>query len=203
MSTTEKLLFDAINHGVQAVLSVDPDTEKEFETLRGKVFCINLTAPPTSLYLKIDSGGISVAPDSLEQPDVTLRGSIFAFAKLGGRGATSRLVTDGQVKIDGDVESGQALQKILAKFDLDWEELVARLVGDTPARKIGNVVRSAIDWADHTTDLSQANLADYLTEEKRVVVSQVAMDRFAEKVNQLREDADRLATRIDRLRQTN
>ena len=179
---------------------MDPDTSAELEALNGKVFCINLTTPPASLHLKVEPGGVSVAPRSEQQADVTLEGSIFAFAKLGGRGSMSQVVTDGQVKMDGDVEAGQALQKILAKFDFDWEELVARLVGDTPARKIGNLVRSTIDWADHSADLSQRNVADYLTEEKRMVVSQMALDRFAEKVNQLRADTDRLASRIDRLR---
>ena len=198
----ESLLFDVINRGVQAVLSVDPDTSAELGALNGKVFCINLTTPPASLHLKVEPGGLSVALASAQPADVTLEGSIFAFAKLGGKGGASQVVTDGQVKMDGDVEAGQAFQKILAKFDFDWEELIARLVGDTPARKIGNLVRSTIDWADHSADLSQQNFADYLTEEKRMVVSQMAMDRFAEEVNQLRADTDRLAIRIDRLRQT-
>ena len=190
-----------LNRGIQAVLSVDPDTAAEFAKLDGKVFCINLTFPPTTVHLVVEPGGFSVAPESARQADVTLEGSIFAFAKLSGKGATSQVVTDAQVKMHGDAEAGQALQKILAKFDFDWEELIAKLTGDTPARKIGNLVRNTIEWADRSAGLSQRNLADYLTEEKQVVVSQMALDRFAEEVNQLRADADRLASRVARLRQ--
>ncbi|MGI9316263.1 MAG: ubiquinone biosynthesis accessory factor UbiJ [bacterium] len=201
MSAAENVLFDTLNRAVHAVLSVDPDTARAFEALDGKVYCIKMTLPPVTLYLRVEPEGFSLAPVSEQQADVTLEGSIFAFARMGGKGTVSKVMTDGQIRMEGDAEAGQALQKILGQFDFDWEELIARLVGDMPARKVGNLMRAASEWAGNSATVSRENLADYLTEEKRVIVSQLAMDRFSREVNQLRADTDRLAIRIDRLQQ--
>jgi ubiquinone biosynthesis protein UbiJ len=201
MPALEGILFEALNRGIKTVLSVDPDSAAALDELKEKVFCVRLTFPRSSLFLVVESGGFSVAPNSEQQADVTLEGSIFAFARLSGKGASSRALTDGQVKMQGDAEAGQALQKIFAQFDFDWEELIAQMIGDTPARKIGNALRNTFNWASNSVELSQQNVADYLTEERQLIVSQVAMERFAEEVNRLRADTDRLEMRIERLEQ--
>lgn len=201
MPALEGILFEALNRGIKTVLSVDPDSAAALDELKGKVFCVRLTFPRVTLYLVVESGGFSVAPNSEQQADVTLEGSIFAFARLSGKGAGSRALTDGQVKLQGDAEAGQALQKIFAQFDFDWEELIAQTIGDTPARKVGNALRNSFDWASNSVELSQQNVADYLTEERQLIVSQIAMERFAEEVNRLRADTDRLEMRIERLKQ--
>ena len=201
MSSFEDILFEALNRGIKSVLSVDPDSAASLEALAGKVFCIELTFPKVTLYLLVEPDGFSVAPISEQQADVTLEGSIFAFARMSGKGAASRALADGQVRMQGDAEAGQALQKILARFDFDWEELIAQKIGDTPARKVGNALRASFEWATNSVELSRQNAADYLTEERRLIVSKVAMERLAEEVNQLRADTDRLEARVERLKQ--
>ena len=102
--------------------------------------------------------------------------------------------------MQGDAELGQQLQKILARFDFDWEELIARVVGDTPARKIGNGLRFSAQWVEQTANQSKENLAGYLQEEKRILVTEVAMAQFTSDVAALRADVDRISQRIDRVR---
>ena len=195
-----RLLFlEYLNRGVREVLSVDPDTAREFGGLRGKVFCIEITLPPMVLYLVPEPDGFSLAGEAESAPDVTLTGPMAAFLRLAGRGPASGVLTDGRVTMQGDAEAGQSLQKILARFDFDWEELVARRIGDLPARKAGNAVRGAARWAGESADLSRENLADFLAEERRLAVGAAALERFGEAVAALRADTDRVARRLDRL----
>ena len=102
--------------------------------------------------------------------------------------------------MEGDVEAGQALQKILAGFDFDWEELIARVVGDGPAHQFGNFVRDTVQWGANSVDLTRENVADYLKEEKRILPSEAAMRRFEQGVDALRSDVDRISQRIEALR---
>ena len=95
MLALEGILFEALNRGIKTVLSVDPDSAEALEELNGKVFCVRLTFPKVTLYLVVESGGFSIAPNSEQQADVTLEGSIFAFARLSGKGAASRALTEG------------------------------------------------------------------------------------------------------------
>ena len=193
------LFVEYLNRGVREVLSVDPDTARAFGGLRGKVFCIDVTLPPMVLYLVPEPDGFSLAEEAESAPDVTLSGPLPAFLRLAGRGPASGVLTDGRVTMQGDAEAGQALQKILARFDFDWEELVARRVGDLPARKVGNTLRGAARLAGEGADLTRRNLADFLAEERRLAVSATALHRFEEAVAALRADTDRVARRMERL----
>ncbi len=195
-----RLLFlEYLNRGVREVLSVDPDTAREFGRLRGKTFCVEITLPPMVLYLVPEPDGFSLAGETESAPDVTLTGPLAAFLRLAGRGPASGVLTDGQVTMQGDAEAGQSLQKILARFDFDWEELIARRIGDLPARRTGNAIRGAARWAEESAELSRENLADFLAEERRLAVSADALRRFGEEVAALRADTDRVARRLDRL----
>ncbi len=193
------LLFDWLNRAVRAALSTDPDTAAAFGALAGKVYRIDITAPTLTLFLVPEPDGFALAPESDVAPAVTLSGSLSAFARLATRGSESGALTDGQVTLAGDAEAGQALQRLLARFDFDWEELIARAVGDLPARKVGNALRGATGWARESADLSRENLADYLTEERRVLASGAALRRLEAAVSELRADTDRLAARLGRL----
>ncbi len=195
----QALLFEMLNRGVREALSVDPDTAQDFARLRGRVFCIELTLPPMTLYLIPEPDGFALASESDTPPDVTLSGSLFAFLQLAGKGPASGVLTDGQVVMQGDAEAGQTLQKILARFDFDWEELVARRIGDLPARKFGNAVRGAARWVGDSAELSRENLADYLTEERRLAASKTALRGLEEGVAALRADTDRIARRMERV----
>ncbi len=214
-------LLDALNAAAGAIISLDPDGQRKLAQLQGKVFCLEVfrtqtdaqtDASPLVLYLLPTAHGIELRRTVDAPPLVTLSGSALAFARLGRVGlgggdapgdAVGDALRDGRVTVRGDAELAQALHKILGELDLDWEELLSRYIGDSPARKVGNVVRGLADWMaksiNHTTDLTRQNTADYLTEEKRVLVTELAMQRFDQAVNRTRADVDRLTRRVQRL----
>jgi ubiquinone biosynthesis protein UbiJ len=194
-------LVGLINRACRELLEVDPDGRQKLTALEGKVLCIEITVPQMKLYLKPSSEGFEISENSEAEPDVTLSGSVMAFARLGTSGVGSRVLSEGQVTMQGDAETGQIFQKILAQLDIDWEELLSRYIGDTPARKVGNVLRDFGNWISESTDLSMQNTAEYFQEEKRVLVTNLAMERFQNAVDKLRADSERLEQRVNILKQ--
>lgn len=195
------VLVDFLNRTCRTLLEVDPDGRQKLTELEGKVLCIEITVPPLKLYLRPSSEGLEISEKSDTEPDVTLSGSMMAFARLGTSGVESRVLSEGQITMQGDVETGQVFQKILTRLDIDWEELLSRYIGDTPARKVGNVLRDFGSWASESADLSMKNTAEYFQEEKRVLVTNLAMERFQSAVDKLRADTDRLEQRLNILKQ--
>jgi ubiquinone biosynthesis protein UbiJ len=195
------VLVGLLNRACRELLEVDPDGRQKLTALEGKVLCIEITVPPMKLYLKPSNEGIEISEKSETEPDVILSGSMMAFARLGTSGVESRVLSDGQVIMQGDAETGQIFQKILTQLDIDWEELLSRYIGDTPARKVGNVLRDFGSWASESAALSMQNTAEYFQEEKKVLVTNLAMERFQSAVDALRADTDRLERRMNMLRQ--
>ncbi len=134
--------------------------------------------------------------DSATAPAVTLTGSALAFAQLSRPGGGRAYA---KISISGDAELGRELQQILMQLDIDWEEGVARILGDATARQAGNVARGLAGWAARAAELTRVNATDFLTEEKRLVVGDAAMTRFAGAVHHTRADVDRLTLRVARL----
>lgn len=181
------------------LLNLDPDGREKLADLKGRIFCLEVTAPQITLYLIPTGHGLELANECDGEPDVTLTGPLSAFIRLARPDSRGNPSTDSQISMQGDAEAGQALGKILVQLDIDWEEGLSRLVGDTPARKMGNILRDLNDWTAESADLSRTHAAEYLQEEKRLLPTNLACERFCNDVNDLRADVDRVEQRILRL----
>ena len=150
-----------------------PTANKNSRRCAARCFAWRSARRPVTLYLLPTERGVEFRREVETAADVTLSGSALAFARLGGggwdgwgAGGANDELSEGRVAIQGDAELGQALQKILGRLDLDWEELLSRWVGDTPARKLANAARGLAGWAEQSFGLSRENAADYLREGK-------------------------------------
>lgn len=206
-------LLDALTAAADVALSLDPDGRRRLAALQGKILCIEVTAPAATIYMLPAVTGIEFCREleDGDAPDVTISGSALALANLAraggdGAGKTGAANTGAQdknrerVSVRGDAEVGQAFRKSIAELDLDWEELLARGIGDAAARRAGVALRGLGDWAGESLNYARENAADYLTEEKRVFITADALQRFARQVDQTRADVDRLAQRVQRIK---
>ena len=183
----------------RSLLDLDPDGREKLAGLKGRIFCLEVTAPKITLYLIPDDRGLGLASECDGEPDVTLTGPLSAFMRLARPEARGNLSTDARISLRGDAEAGQALGKALSRLDIDWEEGLSKLIGDTPARKTGNILRDLNQWAVESVELSRSAVAEYLQEEKQLLATNLALERFCKEVNDLRADVDRVEQRTLRL----
>ena len=101
--------------------------------------------------------------------------------------------------ISGDAEIAARYRELLELARPDWEEELSRLVGDLPARRVSLAARAALSWARGFARTARANVAEYLQEESRALVSKPEVEEFLAQVDALRETADRVEARIARL----
>ncbi|MDG4549596.1 MAG: SCP2 sterol-binding domain-containing protein [Candidatus Contendobacter sp.] len=178
------------------VLRLDPDTQARLAALEGSVIAIKLEGFGLTLYLLPGAHGIRVLDQHAGEPTVHIRGSLLALARQ-WRG--QKTAGDG-ITIEGDTAVGREFQTALARLDIDWEEPLSRLFGDSTAHRIGRFWREFQTWGQRTGDRLGHNGGEYLQHELRVLPPRPAVEQFLSAVDTLREDTDRLAARIERLR---
>ena len=196
----EALFVSVLEEAGNRLLRLDPETLRRLGELPDRPVCLDFRDLGRKLYLHPSEAGFRLATDSVEPAAVTLRGNLRVFVRLGlaaGRDAPAV----GELEIEGDVGLGQRLQKILQGLDLDWEEQLARLTGDVVAHGLGRAVRAAVAWHRQAFRTFGLDAAEYLQEEARLVPLRVEVDVFLGAVDVLRSDIDRLAMRVQRLRQ--
>jgi ubiquinone biosynthesis accessory factor UbiJ len=146
----------------------------------------------------VQTGLLSLTRADERAADAVIAGSPFALATriAGGADAAGR---DERIGIRGDAEVAARYRELLVLARPDAEEELSRLVGDLPARRISLAARSAFSWMRKSAATGARNLAEYLEEESRDLVSGAELSEFIADVDALRETADRVEARLRRI----
>jgi len=190
-------LLPFIEDAGNRLLRLDPETLTRLGDLHGRVVCVEFRDLGRRLYLEPSEAGVRLTAAHTTPPDVTLRGTLATFMRLGldpGRGPAP-----GELEIQGDVALGQRMQAILQDLDLDWEEPLARLFGDPAGHAIARTLRAVHAWHVEAIRTLGRNAAEYLQEESRLVPVRTDVEAFLDAVDVLRNDVARLEARIQRL----
>lgn len=193
---TPAVIAAGLETALNPVLRLDPDTQARLAALDGKVIAIEPEGLGLTLYLLPGARGVRVLDQYAGAPTVRIRGAPLALARQWRGGGT----TGGDVTIEGDAAVGREFQTALAHLDIDWEEQLSRLLGDAAAHQVGRFWRKFQSWGRQTSDLLGRNTGEYLQRELQVLPPRLAVEQFLSAVDTLREDTDRLAARIERLR---
>ncbi|MDB5796453.1 MAG: sterol-binding protein [Paucimonas sp.] len=104
------------------------------------------------------------------------------------------------VRIEGDAEFANTLSQLFNSLRWDAEEDLARVFGDLAAVRIASTARKGLHAARSAHASLMENVTEYLLEENPTLVRQEALRDFSGAVNDLRDDVERLAKRIERLK---
>lgn len=105
------------------------------------------------------------------------------------------------VKIEGDAEFANTISSLSKGLRWDAEYDLERLLGPLGARHLVQGTRGATKGVLGAGRRLAENLAEFLVEERPVLVRPHAMDEFAADVVRLRDDVERSAKRIAKLEQ--
>tara|TARA_Y100000588_G_C13951432_1_gene794539 strand:- start:174 stop:773 length:600 start_codon:yes stop_codon:yes gene_type:complete len=197
---SKRFLQSSLEKVLNQALSLDPYCTANLQKLDGKLIEIALDNSEHLLRIRIVSTHVRVeSPTEKDQPHVRIQGSVAAYIKMISDIRQARPVFGSQMCISGDVETVQTLKTLLSELEIDWEEQIAQWFGDTAAHGIGLAVRSLHRWGRQTSDSFWCDLGEYLTEEKEFVPNGDEVKHYIDGVDEIRDDVERLAARVERL----
>lgn len=186
--------LDAI---INRYLSMDPEMSDKVAAFEGKVIAIDIQGLNKVLYMFPVGSRIIIKQHYDGEADTVLKGTPTALFRMGLSKDVAPMMLKGEIEITGDVRLGREFKKMLGQMDIDWEEHLARLLGDAGAYQMMNVVRRMTDWGLSAANSVSADVAEYLQEESRDVVSGEELEMFYQQVDKLRNDVDRLQARLN------
>jgi len=196
--TIKPLLINAFETALNQYLSLDEDSGLFLQPLSGKVIAITLLPFNETIYLCPTANSIQII-DQYTDADTTLKGSVPAFGFMGLSSTPARSFFSGEVSIEGDLNLGRQFQQLFNQLDIDLEEQLSHYTGDVIAHKVGNLFRGLHDWQQESTQTLKLNITEFLQDESQDVPPAPEINIFTQKVDDLKEDYDRLEARTTHL----
>jgi ubiquinone biosynthesis accessory factor UbiJ len=184
---------------VNRLLQQDQETLRAMSSLSGKVIAIEILGVDVTLFLEFGASGLGLKYASKGKPDVTIKGGPVSLVGLLLSKDVYQPGSSGEMEITGDVGLAQRFQAIMKNVEIDWEENLSGWVGDTAARKLGNLFRSIRQFASGAAQTIRMDISEYLKYEKEILPDRPEVDEFIVAVDVIRDDAERFWQRIARL----
>ena len=194
-----QIIATVLERSLNATLAMNPGSEQLLAKLKDRVIAINIESLDGRFYLLPHRDRVSIVVDHDQSPDIVIEGELLSYA----RGAIASVMDtpnpDQLLQISGDTQLVAVMRDFLRSLQPDFEEQLSSLIGDIPARHVGNQVRSFAEWAEQVGQSIAVNTGEYLTEEKQLLAVKSRIDRFLTAANQLQIATEELARRVDTL----
>jgi ubiquinone biosynthesis protein UbiJ len=188
-------LAPSLERAINAALAMDPGSEKKLQPLNGCVLEIRISNLNQSLF--IGAKGNRVLLLSAEHaPTVTMTASLFTLMKLAAQRDSAELLANRELSFSGDAVRAQQIQRFTDNLDIDWEGLLARLIGDAPARFLSNSAKQSLAMAKTFSQNFARDLEEFVKYELRLLPSRALAKKQFDTIDQLRMASDRLEARV-------
>ena len=192
------LFFPAIPDAVPAIINHLLDGEQvaraRLKTHAGKIACFDLGLTRISLQVEAD-GLVTTAPADV-MPSVTIRIKPADLPLI----LQNRDRAFSYVSISGDADFANTISQVSQSVSWDLEGDLSRVVGDIAAVRLVASVKSIASSAAATQRKLIETAAEYFLEENPMLMRLQPIRDFAGDVARVRDDVERLAKRIERLK---
>lgn len=166
-----------------------------------RVLEVNSTAPTTSICIQFYSDGIRLSALSSQdlaiQTDASVSASTSKLLDLLLANQGSSALSNPDIHISGDAQFIHEVFKTLKNLDLNWDDLLAPLLGGEPTHLLRNASDNAKRWSNNTQSSIKANVSEYLSEESRLLPRNTHLEEFSNRMDTLKLRIDRANARAE------
>lgn len=189
----------ALEFALNRVLALDSDTQQALHRLNGRSIDLRLDAPVLAARLRVKNGRLFVGPTDEAESDLSLSATAGALLARLLPSQTSN-ATPGKLRISGDIDLAQQVQKLAQQFAPDLEEALSQRLGDVLGVQVARALRSAGQTAQQIGKTSVTRVVEYVRDERGDVLGSEEMNAFLDEVDHLRDSAERLAQRVEQFK---
>tara|TARA_R110000782_G_scaffold268527_1_gene365078 strand:- start:2212 stop:2856 length:645 start_codon:yes stop_codon:yes gene_type:complete len=184
---------------VNKALSLDEETLHALASLEGKVVAFEFSNTNLIVFLFPSITGLLMNTVYENKADVIIKGTPTNFIMMlaSSKHGSASLPTDMQLM--GDIGLAQQFQAIMQNIEIDLDEPLSKWFGDSVAYRIGKFVRGTSSMAVNAGKTLAMDMSEYLRFETEMLPDELLVEEFCKDVDILREDADRLSQRINKL----
>ncbi|RDV24166.1 hypothetical protein DXV75_15165 [Alteromonas aestuariivivens] len=203
----QSLLTATLEQGLNRLLALDPDSADRLAKLHGYRLLVFLEPFRRGLALafsdKVDVLALehehSATVARLGSNECCIKTRLDVLGELSQTSQLTRLIQQGALQVDGELQIAQHASNLFQSLDIDWEEQLSRYTGDVVAHQTFALAAHAKESLLGVLDRINAGVGNALVEEKTLAAHRLAVMHFSDEVDRLRDDVERLDARFSQL----
>ncbi len=195
----QHFFINILKKGLNQYLALDPESKNRLAKLQGKVVTIEFLGLNLSLQLIFLQNEIELKTRDFLPPNTHIQGTPLTLLRMTLTGGDRKHFFSDDVTITGDLDLGQQVIDLFDHLDIDIEEYASKWLGDVPAHQVGRIVKNVKKFHERVQEVLLQNVNEYVHEEANLFPTGEELQDFFADVDEIREDVDRMAARIDLL----
>lgn len=192
-------VLDRVADLVNRWLRNDDAARARLAELSGRTVEVRLTRLNLGLVLAVEDDGILLASRGIGPADVLLEGTLTDFIAMARAHRSGETVPAGRVRIEGDLATVRQFESAFDALAFDWEEQLARVLGDIPARQVARGIEGALGFMRQAHRSIERDVGNWLLEESRALPTAEEIAQFGADALRFDMAMDRAAARLQRL----
>lgn len=188
-ATLELIVNKALHHASQPI---------SFDELQEKTLAVSLSELPFSLSFTVSQDKV-LCNTFTNDCDCLITTSIATLRKLKAEQQLTQLIKDNKLDVSGDIKVAQQFALLIEGIEIDWQSELASHIGDIPTHKLSTLSNKITKKVKSTGKAIQADVAEYVVYEQKLVASSVEIKQFSQVVNQVVEQVSDAEKRINTL----
>lgn len=202
MLVTPTLLLAGCERTLNALLARDPAAPARLAQLAGRRLLVRLEQPNLELIIHYHHAGLDLLRgEDIDEADVDAVVELTpeTLSEWVSGASVERLMFDGKLAVRGHIHLLEATRQLLFDLDIDWENELARWLGDLPAHSLAEGLRRTARWGMRAKNELFQDVSEYVFEEARLLPGRQQRRVLREHLTELEVATDRLEARFNRL----
>jgi len=194
------LAGEALELALNRVVALDPAMAADLGALDGRRLEFGWREGGLALAVMVRDGRLRVGPaGGATRPDLALHGSLAGFVGMLLPRREGALPA-GKVEIEGDAELARRIERLAREFAPDWDAAFESAFGPAIGLPLAKAAQGAMEALRARAGRLAEDTAEYLKTESRTTIAREELDEFLDAVDALRDDVERAAARVERLK---
>lgn len=198
------LLAAGLETAINRVLALDENSGDRLRRLDNCLLRLDLEGVGISLFFAFTGRRVDVGTNSQHEPDAIISGSPLALFSMAAPEDAARWGSvESRVRITGDAQLARDLERLFSQLDPDWEGRLSRMLGDVVGHQVAAGLRGGVEQFRQMAGNAADMFSEYFRSNQGPTAQGVAqgddLEEFADSVDEIRTDTDRLEGRVRKL----
>lgn len=199
MILLQQLAHSFLEPLINNLLKEDASAKEKLIKLNGKSFSVQLSNLSIQLKLSVINDKLLLS-NNIEGADCKVVTSTEHLKQLSDASQLTKLIKEDKLELEGDLAIAQAFSALFIDNDINWQNALAKYVGDGMAHRILEKAESLARLFKNKSTDANYTLSSLMTDELKVAPTEQEVANFSKQVDELAAKVDRLSTQLTQLR---